>query len=81
MAEPLVTRRAGTTDDTFAAPSAGVRRQLLSPEQLSEYLQIPLQTVYKWRSHGNGPRGFRVGKHVRYDIDDVNVWLTTRQAD
>jgi excisionase family DNA binding protein len=54
-------------------------RQLLTLEQLSELLQVPRQTVYRWRAHGSGPRGFRVGKHVRYDIADVMRWLDSRR--
>lgn len=64
----------------MATPVAGGRRrQLLTPEQLSEFLQVPKQTVYKWRCHGDGPRGFRVGRHVRYDFDDVEQWLAAQR--
>lgn len=53
---------------------------LLSPTDLADYLQVPLKTVYRWRSEAAGPRGIRVGKHVRYRREDVDSWLDS-QAD
>jgi excisionase family DNA binding protein len=51
------------------------RHRLLSPADVASYLSVPLRTVYGWRSRGEGPRGFRVGRHVRYALDDVDAWL------
>ena len=50
-------------------------RTLLSPQQLAEYLGVPLATVYRWRSQREGPLGIRVGRHVRYRFTDVEDWL------
>lgn len=49
--------------------------RLLSPQDLADYLAIPVATVYQWRYRGAGPRGFRVGKHVRYRWSEVLIWL------
>lgn len=46
----------------------------LTPQNLSERLGVPLKTVYIWRERGKGPRGFRVGKYVRYRLEDVEAW-------
>jgi excisionase family DNA binding protein len=51
------------------------RKSLLSPEQLADYLGVPLATVYRWRTRGGGPRGVKVGKHVRYRDIDIEQWL------
>lgn len=51
---------------------------LLSPQQLADYLGVPLATVYRWRYESTGPRGVKVGKHVRYRRRDVEAWLETR---
>lgn len=53
---------------------------LLSTKELAEYLAVPVQTIYAWRARGDGPRGFRVGRHVRFRAEDVEAWLD-RQAD
>jgi excisionase family DNA binding protein len=49
--------------------------ELLSPDELSMYLGIPLATVYGWRTRGEGPPGVRIGRHVRYRAEDVLGWL------
>ena len=49
--------------------------ELLSPDELSTYLGIPLATVYGWRTRGEGPPGVRIGRHVRYRAEDVLGWL------
>jgi excisionase family DNA binding protein len=52
----------------------------LSPEDLATELGLPVGTVYSWRYRGLGPRGFKVGRHVRFRRSDVEAWLET-QAD
>jgi excisionase family DNA binding protein len=50
-------------------------RKLWSPQDVAEYLGVPVQTIYQWRSRGYGPPGFRVGKHVRFRPADVEAWV------
>ena len=56
-----------------------VPRTLLSPADLASYLAVPLATVYAWRSRQEGPRGIRVGRHVRYRLADVERWLDNQR--
>jgi excisionase family DNA binding protein len=51
--------------------------ELLSMEDLSELLGIPVGTLRNWRVSGYGPPGFRVGRHVRYERTEVDAWLTS----
>ncbi len=44
-------------------------------QELADYLGVPLTTVYNWRVKGSGPKGYRVGKHVRFRLEDVTRWL------
>lgn len=48
---------------------------LLTPHEVSLFLRVPLRTIYRWRSRGNGPRGYRIGRHVRYRLDEIKRWL------
>lgn len=48
---------------------------LLSPQQLADYLGIPIATIYRWHYTGDGPKRIRVGKHIRYRASDVEAWL------
>jgi len=52
--------------------------RLLTITELSEMLGIPVDTLYGWRHRGQGPRGYRVGRHVRYRRASVESWLDSR---
>ena len=52
----------------------------LSLERIAEELDIPLRTIYARRSKGDGPKGYRIGKHVRVKRSDLDAWLEA-QAD
>lgn len=54
---------------------------LLTVAQLAALLQVPPQTLYGWRTRGEGPPGLKVGRHVRYRMRDVEQWLDTRGQD
>jgi excisionase family DNA binding protein len=53
----------------------GVADRLLGPDELAAFLGVPLRTIYRWRSRREGPRGYRVGRHVRYRLAEVERWL------
>lgn len=57
------------------------QEQLLSIRELASRLNVPLSTVYGWRYKGSGPRGFRVGRHVRFRWSDVEKWLEEHADD
>ena len=57
-----------------------IPKEWMTPDELATYLRVPLGTVYNWRSRGDGPRGYKIGRHVRYAVEDVDIWLDS-QAD
>lgn len=58
----------------------GLRSAAESPvwgaQELADYFDVPLKTIYAWRYRGQGPRGFRVGRHVRFRLTDVQLWVS-----
>lgn len=48
---------------------------LLTLEEVSAMLRVPVGTLYRWRYVGAGPRSLKVGRHVRYRERDVELWL------
>ena len=52
--------------------------RVMSLVDLSEMLGIPVNTLYRWRVRGEGPTGYRLGKHVRYQRAAVEPWLETQ---
>lgn len=53
---------------------------LLTTEEVAEILRVPVATVRKWRSEGVGPRGFRIGKYVRYRRSAVEIFIEDRES-
>jgi excisionase family DNA binding protein len=49
--------------------------KLLTLQEVADYLSIPAATLYAWRHKGTGPRGIRVGRHIRYRESDLEAWL------
>lgn len=52
-----------------------VAQALLKPDEVAELLGIPKATLYRWRVDSKGPRGIRVGKHLRFRQSEVDRWL------
>lgn len=48
---------------------------LLTIEELSDYLLVPVATLRRWRYERTGPRAVKLGRHVRYRRADVEKWL------
>ena len=53
---------------------------LLSTRDLAAYLGVPVATLYGWRYQDVGPQSFRVGRHLRYRLGDVEEWLRSQIA-
>ena len=49
--------------------------RLLTAEELADFLDVPIKTLYAWRYRGEGPIGFRAGKHLRYRRSDIQRWI------
>ena len=49
---------------------------VMTIEQLADYLQIAKSTLYKLAQEGRIPAQ-KVGKHWRFHKDAIDVWLTT----
>ncbi|MGV8885003.1 MAG: helix-turn-helix domain-containing protein [Microbacteriaceae bacterium] len=52
---------------------------LLDIRELSEYLGVPVSTIYDWRSRGVGPRAYRFGKHLKFAVTDVTEWIEAQR--
>lgn len=57
--------------------STRVEKNYLTIDDLAAELQIPKRTIYYWRAQSpkQGPKGFTVGKHVRFRRADVDAWV------
>ncbi|WP_436788235.1 helix-turn-helix domain-containing protein [Yinghuangia sp. YIM S10712] len=54
----------------------GVKREpLVSAQEVADFLDIPLQTIYTWRHRGKGPKFTMVGRHLKTKWSIVDAWL------
>jgi excisionase family DNA binding protein len=67
--------------DATDRPQLTLIEQVLSLSELCAHLQVPAQTIYDLRSQGRGPRGFRVGRELRFRISEVEAWLERMEQD
>ena len=52
----------------------------LTPFELSQALAVPLATLAFWRTTKQGPAFLKIGRHVRYDVQDVTARLHQRKG-
>jgi excisionase family DNA binding protein len=56
-------------------------RRLWTIDDLCDYLGVPKQTIYRWRTVGYGPTAMKIGKHLRWFADDVVKWSSDQGDD
>ncbi|MQA16134.1 MAG: helix-turn-helix domain-containing protein [Pseudonocardiaceae bacterium] len=49
--------------------------RLWGVEDVSDYLGVPVKTLYQWRHQGYGPKSRRVGRYIRYSPREVVAWF------
>jgi excisionase family DNA binding protein len=54
---------------------------LLKTQDVADILGVPLSTVHRWNSERSGPRYFKVGKHCRYRVADLDEWISRRAVE
>lgn len=54
---------------------------MLSLREVAERLGVSEATLRWWRHEGTGPKGFKLGRHIRFLEDEVNAWLERRQEE
>jgi excisionase family DNA binding protein len=68
-------------EDVTGRPQLALIGRVLSLSELCAHLQVPVQTIYDLRSQGRGPRGFRVGRELRFRVSEVEAWLERMEED
>ena len=63
--------------DTDARPATAPATMTLA--ELAAFLAVSPQALYDLRSKGRGPRGFRVGRHLRFRAAEIEAWIRARE--
>lgn len=64
----------GMASSSSSEPVSRLER-LLSIQELSEYLGVPVETLYSWRAQRVGPPAVTVGRALRYPESAIVAWL------
>lgn len=67
-------------DVTSVTPAMKSRPRLLNVQGLSEYLSLPVSTIYTWVSMKKIPGVVRLGRALRFDQLEIDRWLKTLQG-
>jgi excisionase family DNA binding protein len=81
LAHLLVMEAKSTRNTDPDRPSLRLVEQVLSLSELCAQLQVSAQTIYDLRSQGRGPRGFSVGRELRFRISEIEAWLDRMEHD
>lgn len=68
-------------DTPATAPTLSLVDGALSLSELCAQLRVSAQTIYDLRSQGRGPRGFRVGRELRFRVSEIDAWLTRLESE
>lgn len=49
--------------------------RLVKEREAAEHLGVSVRTLQKWRLQGNGPRFVKLGHAVRYDSEDLEIYI------
>ncbi len=57
-----------------------VRSEYLTMAEVAERLRTNVDTLRYWRQNGKGPRSFKIGKRVLYDVADIEAYISEAKA-
>ena len=57
------------------------QQQLLNEHEAAALLRVSVQLLRKWRATGAGPGHIKLGKCVRYAVNDVQGFIESLKSD
>jgi len=54
-------------------------RELITTKELASTLGVSLSTVHRWRTDSEFPAPIRLGKSIRWRLQEVETWLRRHQ--
>lgn len=57
------------------------KKPKLNTEEVAEYYGLKKNTLEIWRCKHKGPRYYKLGSRVLYDIDDLEEFFAARAVD
>lgn len=54
-------------------------KRFIGIKELSEYLDIPVGTIYSWTHQRQIPH-LKLGKSVKFDLQEIEAWLKKKRV-
>lgn len=64
-----------TIQNRFKACRGELMLKLISTEEAADMFGLRKNTLEIWRVNGKGPKFFKIGRSVKYDVGDLNMFL------
>ncbi|WP_193604866.1 helix-turn-helix domain-containing protein [Nocardioides dongkuii] len=52
---------------------------LLTLVEVAAILRVPVNTLRWWRQRGDGPRFFKLGRHLLTTVGDLRTWVQAQK--
>jgi predicted DNA-binding transcriptional regulator AlpA len=62
---------------SHTSPRGIAQQRYATDTDIARIYSISVKTLRKWRLFGRGPRYYRLGRAVRYDISEVDQYIRT----
>jgi len=69
-----MTISSSTTISTTSIPE-GRDEDFLTLSEVAAILRVPVNTLRWWRQRSEGPRFFKIGRHLVTTIGDLRAWI------
>ena len=60
-------------------PSPTKARQRIEAQEAAAVLTITVSTLNAWRCRGGGPPWLKIGQCVRYDLEELKIWIDAQR--
>ena len=67
-----------STITTVSIPD-GKDEDFLTLAEAAAILRVPVNTLRWWRQCGDGPRFFKIGRHLLTTIGDLRTWINDQK--
>ncbi len=57
-----------------------MQKAFVNTHEAAEYLGLAEITLQIWRQNGNGPPYVKIGRAVRYSLQDLDEWVNARKV-
>lgn len=58
----------------------GNDEDLLTLHEVAAILRVSVSTLRWWRQHNDGPRFFKIGRHLLTTIGDLRSWIDEQKS-